>query len=797
MLHLIKFSLCTLFLLGVQPAFAQLQNINLVQRSTMDFPGQTLANVCGYWQNGQEYALLGGSQGLIIVDITNPTSPQQIVQIPGPTNLWKEIKVYGHYAYVTSEGGEGLQIVDLSDLPSANLTYKYYTGDGAIAGDLDEIHALHIDVTKGFLYTFGGNLEPGGAKVFDLKQDPYNPKYVTRFEDLGYIHDGYADNDTLYACHINGGFMSVVDMSDKANPTVLGTVETPGKFTHNAWITDDRKHILTTDEAAPSFLASYDVSDPSDMQELDRISPNNGNGTYVHNTHILNDYAVTSWYTSGVLIVDAHRPQNLVTVAQFDTYSGNALEFEGCWGVFPYFPSGNIITSDITPGQMTVLTPTYKRACYFEGRVLSACTGLPLSGATITINSSTNPQKIVQTGANGVFRTGIVTPGDYTVTIAAPGFPNKVVNITMQTAQVTEMDIIMDAGAVITVAGVVTEFGSNLPLANTQILLQSPSLSYTTTTNAMGAFSLDCIPTNNYSIIASKWGYIAQTTLLVQGNPAAISLKPGYYDDFVSDLGWTVSSTAPRGIWALGDPVGTTYNGEQSNPEQDATGDNNGSCYTTGNESSGNNAGGDDVDNGFTSLITPVMKLANAQDAVLSFKYWFFNDGGTGTAPNDKLEVNLLKGNQTFPIFSETTSESAWKDSPEIQLGNFTTLNDNIRIEFIARDDNPGHLVESAIDIFNIQTNTVGIVPVLDASARFTASPNPSVGDFALQYDWEKATEMPVLEVRNALGQLVVSQTLTSKTGILRTGNNWVAGVYFAQLKSEGRLSEVISLVKQ
>ncbi|MDO8971964.1 MAG: choice-of-anchor B family protein, partial [Saprospiraceae bacterium] len=253
MINLLRFSLGATLLLFAQISFAQLQNTNLQLRSTMDFPDQLLANVCGYWQNGQEYALLGGSKGMIIVDITNPDAPQQIVQIPGPENRWKEIKVYEHYAYITTEAGGGLQIVDLSDLPSPNLNNYFYQGDGAIAGDLNKIHALHIDVTKGFLYTFGGDLASGGAKIFDLNLNPYTPKYVSSFEQEGYIHDGYADNDTLYACHINGGFMSVVDMSNKLNPIVLGTVETPAKFTHNAWITDDRKHVLTTDEATPSF----------------------------------------------------------------------------------------------------------------------------------------------------------------------------------------------------------------------------------------------------------------------------------------------------------------------------------------------------------------------------------------------------------------------------------------------------------------------------------------------------------------------------------------------------------------
>ena len=73
----IKTLLCAGLVLLSCPLFSQ--NYNMQLRSTMSFPGQTLANICGYTQNGREYALLGGSKGLIIVDITNPDVPQQIV----------------------------------------------------------------------------------------------------------------------------------------------------------------------------------------------------------------------------------------------------------------------------------------------------------------------------------------------------------------------------------------------------------------------------------------------------------------------------------------------------------------------------------------------------------------------------------------------------------------------------------------------------------------------------------------------------------------------------------------------
>jgi choice-of-anchor B domain-containing protein len=166
--------------------------------------------------------LVGASKGPVIVDVTNPDVPVQIVQIPGPDNFWKEIKTYSHYAYVVSEGGQGVQIVDLSALPSANLPKKFYTGDGAILNQLNTIHALHIDLAKGFLYAYGSNLFNGGTVILDLN-DPWNPTYVGNFEQLGYIHDGYVDNDTLYAGHINAGIFSIVDMKDKANPMVLNS----------------------------------------------------------------------------------------------------------------------------------------------------------------------------------------------------------------------------------------------------------------------------------------------------------------------------------------------------------------------------------------------------------------------------------------------------------------------------------------------------------------------------------------------------------------------------------------------
>jgi choice-of-anchor B domain-containing protein len=454
----------TLFFFSfVCPVFAQ--NFNMTQRAVLDFPGQNLANVWGYMAKGREYALVGGSRGLIIVEVTNTTAPVVIKQIPGVVNNWKEIKTYKNFAYVVSEGANsGVQIIDLTNLPDTTLAVKSYFGDGVIDGQLRTIHSLHIDEKKGFLYAHGSNLSSGGPIILDLK-DPANPTFAGRYTQLGYVHDGFADNDTLYAGHIYTGTLAVVDMRDKANPKVLGSVTTPGKFTHNAWILSDRKTILTTDEATPSFVTAYNVSDPTDIKELDRFSTNNGLGSIGHNVHIQNDWAVTSWYTDGVSVVDAHRPQNLIETGRFDTWSGTGANFNGCWGVFPHFASGTIVASNINPAQLFVLTPSYQRAAYFEGRVRSSCDNLPLNDVTISIVKGQDRASEV-TNQQGIFRTGHVNPGAYTVTISKAGFQTRTLTANLETAKVLEQDIVLEPLTSNNITGTVLDAETNQsPLA--------------------------------------------------------------------------------------------------------------------------------------------------------------------------------------------------------------------------------------------------------------------------------------------------------------------------------------------
>ncbi|MBK7938125.1 MAG: choice-of-anchor B family protein [Lewinellaceae bacterium] len=441
-----------LFLLALA-AVLSAQNINIDLQATLTYPSQNLSNIWGYASGSNEYALVGAKNGLSIVNVSNPGSPVEITQIPGPSSNWREVKTYQHYAYVVSEGGGGVQVVDLSGLPGNTPNYHSYFGDGAINGLLIKAHALHVDVTAGYLYVYGSylsnNSNGGKALIFDLNADPYNPQYVGKFDsnfsgNSNYVHDGFVDNNIMYSAHVYGGFFSIVNTTNKSNPTLVTTQPTPGVFTHNTWRTGNT--LFTTDEVSNSYLASYDISNTGNIVLLDKIQSNPGSNSIVHNTYTLNDYAITSWYKDGLTIVDVSRPANMVQVGNYDTYpNGSGSGFQGCWGVYPYLPSGNILASNINAegtsngtGELWILSPTYVRGCYLEGQITNIATGLPLSGAQVKILST----NVTETSAaTGFYKMGQRQNGTYTVQVSKSGYVTYTTTVSLSNGVLTTLNV--------------------------------------------------------------------------------------------------------------------------------------------------------------------------------------------------------------------------------------------------------------------------------------------------------------------------------------------------------------------
>ena len=785
-----KFLLLAMVIFCAQASSAQ--NNNLTLRSTLSY-GVSLSNIGGYVDGqGNEYALVGYYDGLSIVNVTDPDNPFIAFTVNGAPSDWREIKTWSTYAYVTTEGGNsGLQIVDLSNLPNS-INSKYWTGSGAINNQLETIHALHID--EAHVYLFGSNLFSGEAIIADLA-DPWNPVYVGRtpFPDE-YIHDGYVRNDTLWAGHIYGGYFAVYDVTNKANPVKLAQQTTPNNFTHNTWLNDAGTVLFTTDETADSYLASYDITDLNNIRELDRFQLTPGSQSIVHNTHILNDFAVTSWYKDGVSITDVSRPDNIIPVGRFDTYAqGSGNGFNGCWGVYPFLPSGTVVASDIDNG-LYVLTPNYVRGCYLEGIVVDSITGTPLNNATVQVLTTTMNEV---TGLDGVFKTGTVTPGTVTVQVSRSGYITKTIpNVQLVNGQLTNLTVELASFNTFVASGQVVNAVTGLPVAGAQVNIVGPASNDVLVTNANGEFAIPAFAPDSYSLDAGSWGFqtYCADNVSINSNtvPLTINLQPGIYDDFTFDLGWTVSGISGN-PWELGEPIGTSLFGTQSNPEDDVNSDCRDKAYVTDN--GGGQAGSNDVDGGNTVLTSPVFDATQFLNPYVNYYRWFYNAGGQGN-PNDTLRVRISNGITTATletVLNNSTGNGTWV-SKSYQIATFLAPTSNMQF-IIETADWPGpggHIVEGGLDKFEVVEGPASVAE--NGFTSLTVYPNPSNNAFTMAVPNGLADGLIV--VSDLSGRVVNELPIRNAQSTVQFGENLAKGIYVVTVKAQGYLFSSVRITK-
>jgi len=167
------------------------------------------------------------------------------------------------------------------------------------------------------------------------------------------IHDVYARNDTVYVAEGTNGTFSIWDVSDKYDPVLLTRVSIPNSgYVHNIWPTDDGKYAMTTEETVNKTVKMWDIQD---MENVALLGEYLGESNIAHNTHIRGDFAYISHYTVGVKIVDISDPNNLIEVAEYDTYGLNDIgDFYGCWGAYPFTLNDYVYASDLE-GYLTIL----------------------------------------------------------------------------------------------------------------------------------------------------------------------------------------------------------------------------------------------------------------------------------------------------------------------------------------------------------------------------------------------------------------------------------------------------------
>jgi choice-of-anchor B domain-containing protein len=409
-------------------AFSQL-NLQVVAH----VPNDTLVSLAGCWHHvdssGREYALVGTSRGLDIYDLSNPTDPQRIHQVPGVASNWREVCTWANHAYVGSEGaGSGITIVDLRQLPDS-IRYHVWTGNDSLTNKIQRSHTLKAE--DGYLYIFGSTAPNRGAIICSL-EDPWEPDFVGQYKE-NYLHDGFIQGDTLWGSEIYAGQFSVIDISDKTQPVVLVTQPTPALFNHNTGLSDNSRVIFTTDEVGGAPLGAFDVSELDNITQLDLYKPSQRPNSTIHNVRVVEgDYLVCPSYGGQLTIVDASDPDNMIETAW--ALLGNSL----VWDADPYLPSGIIFATAKAEG-FFVFEPTYQRAAKVRGLVTDTVTGQPIINAKALIINTLNGDS---TRLDGRYATGTPQAGTYDIRFERNGyFPKTITGVALQTGQTTLLDV--------------------------------------------------------------------------------------------------------------------------------------------------------------------------------------------------------------------------------------------------------------------------------------------------------------------------------------------------------------------
>lgn len=347
---------------------------DLLARISISAMGAQAGNDIWGWTDtstGKEYALMGLDNGTAFIDISDDVTPVYLGKLPTATTAspWRDVKVYGEYAYIVSEANDhGVQVFDLKKLRSVTNAPQTFSADGSYSG-LGNAHNIVINEQSGFAYPVGTNTNDefnGGVHFLNL-QNPLDPILVGGWGVNGYTHDAqvvsYNGPDENYLgaelfIGANEDQVVVVDITNKEAPVTLSTVPYPNiGYTHQGWFTEDQRYFILgdeLDEINQGFRTRTLIFDMTDLENPILHHTYSGPTNAIdHNGYVLGDEFFLANYTAGVRVLDISgiADRTVTEKAFFDTYPSNDnTEFSGVWSVYPYFESGKIIVSDIDNG---------------------------------------------------------------------------------------------------------------------------------------------------------------------------------------------------------------------------------------------------------------------------------------------------------------------------------------------------------------------------------------------------------------------------------------------------------------
>jgi choice-of-anchor B domain-containing protein len=326
------------------------------------------ANSCfGYTSpSGREYAIIGLSTGVKFVEVTQPGNPVVVAHINGPNSLWRDVRAYSTYCYAVSEGGGGIQVMNMANIDNGVVTLVGSVNDDGTGAT----HTVAVNPASGYLYRSGGGGE--GLRIYNLNPNPASParvgtwssRYSHEVSVFSFTSGPAAGKEIAYVCGgLNGGFSSTgvytVDVTNHAAPVQLQYTTYPNaQFCHQAWPSPNMQLLYVDDELDDQNLGINSLTRV--MSLANPLSPaftgtfTTGGTTTDHNQYTRGNLIYQSNYRSGLRVKSTSNPGTPtapVETAYFDTWpEDDTNAFNGLWNNYPYFASGVVIGSDIEKG---------------------------------------------------------------------------------------------------------------------------------------------------------------------------------------------------------------------------------------------------------------------------------------------------------------------------------------------------------------------------------------------------------------------------------------------------------------
>ncbi len=324
---------------------------------TIDYLTSTLWTKANEVKVSGEYAYCDFDNGLLILDISEPSNPTFVSQMLLGGNE-RKISISGNYLYVANDI-YGLQLIDVSDLENPELIEIYETENKAVGvdvyynyvfvttawiddvsgddfcevliyeisnpGSLEQIGQLSaffsLPITDVFVNenhiftTYGGsrliqgyNILFGGVAVFEM-DDISNPQLIADYQihELGF-NAVFANDNYAYVSNSVGG-LQIFNIQYLGSIFLESEYPTPGYardisvIDNYAFIADGNYGIQVfdvTDSQSPALIANYQ------------------DGNHVTKFDIINDFVYTSSNTT-IRIIDVSEPTNAFLTGSYHT----------------------------------------------------------------------------------------------------------------------------------------------------------------------------------------------------------------------------------------------------------------------------------------------------------------------------------------------------------------------------------------------------------------------------------------------------------------------------------------------